>query len=96
MRPVFSIAGREQPTDTALVNIDSTLRAVSSACDRSTACATLVQFPPERGSEVTAPPVTAIVLGIIFPCLGLSLLLAIMVGLVYWKHKKGKLHVSTG
>lgn len=94
--PLFSIAGRQQPTDTALVNIDNTLNAVSAACDRSTACNTLVQFPPERGPQAQPLPVAAIALGIIIPSLGLSLLLAVMVGLVYRKHKKGKLHVSTG
>ena len=93
---LFSIAGHQQPTDTALVDIDNTLHVVSSACDRSTACATLVQFPPERGPQAQPLPVAAIALGIIIPSLALSLLLAVMVGLVYQKHKKGKLRVSTG
>ena len=93
---VLPPAGRQQPTDTALVNIDHTLLAVYSACNRSAACASLVQFPPERDTEAPSISVTAVALGIILPSLGLSLLLAIMAGLVYWKHKKGKLHISTG
>jgi hypothetical protein len=82
-------------TDTALLSIPETLPVVSDACSAQDTCDTLDVFPPPRENPGPNIPLS-ITLGITIPVLLAASIIIVVMAVLYYRHRKGKYHVSTG